>query len=265
MSSHPFRVLTLNTLWQPRARARLRAIAPLLDASGVDVICLQEVVLRRNVRLLQLGLPAYRPAVSNPFLIWSTGGLVSFSRHPVDRSTYEVFDKRGQWRNIGAADRLLRKGFLTTWLRVDGRPVVVVNTHLLANYDQDWADGNRYVLHQQSELDQLARAIDALDRDAVVVVAGDFNVPPDSAMFEGLRAQCGLKNAWGTGTALPTWRAPGEREGSIVIDHVLYREPAGGRVSASARIVMGEMVRLADGSAAFPSDHLGIEATFDFD
>jgi endonuclease/exonuclease/phosphatase family metal-dependent hydrolase len=265
MAGRSFRLLTLNTLWQPAARARLEAIAPELDGSGIDFICLQEVVLRRNVRLLEQRLTAYQPAVSRPFALWATGGLVSFTRHPIEKSSYEVFTRRGEWWNIGAADRLLRKGFLIAWLRAGDLEVIVVNTHLLANYDQDWSLGNRYVRHQEAELDQLAAAIDRLDRDALLIVAGDFNVPQDSPMFEGFTAGCGLRNASGPGVPLPTWRPPGSKEGTIVIDHVLYREPSGRPIEVKSRLRFDSMVRLKDGGMAYASDHLAIEADFDLD
>jgi endonuclease/exonuclease/phosphatase family metal-dependent hydrolase len=262
MPSQRFRVLTLNTLWQPAARARLEAIAPELDSSGIDFICLQEVVLRRNVRLLERRLRTYQPPVSRPLALWATGGLVSFAQRPIEKSSYEVFKRRGDWWSIGAADRLLRKGFLTSWLHVGDVPVVVVNTHLLANYDQDWTAGNRYVRHQEAELDQLASAIGRLDPDALLIVAGDFNVPLESPMFEGFVESCGLRNASGSGVPPPTWRPPGSSDGTIVIDHVLYREPSGMAVEVTSRLRFDSPVRLADGTMTFASDHLGIEAEF---
>lgn len=255
-------MLTLNTLWQPAARARLEAIAPELNGSGIDFICLQEVVLRRNVRLLERRLDAYRSPVSRPFALWVTGGLVNFARPPIRKSSYEVFRRRGDWWSIGAADRLLRKGFLTSWLQFEDVPVVVVNTHLLANYDQDWTAGNRYVRHQQAELDQLAQAIGRLDRETLLIVAGDFNVPAESPMFEGFLESCGLRNASGPHIPRPTWRPPGSSEGTIVIDHVLYREPPGIAVAVTSRLRFDSQVRLSDGTMTFPSDHLGIEAEF---
>ncbi len=265
MPGRSFRLLTLNTLWRPAARARLEAIAPDLDSSGIDFICLQEVVYRHHVMLLENRLGSYQPAVSRPFALWAIGGLVSFARQPIEKSSYEVFTRRGDWWNIGAADRLLRKGFLTSWLHIGHLPLVVINTHLIANYDQDWSSGNRYVRHQEAELDQLATAIGRLDRDALLIVAGDFNVPQASPMFKEFMAGCGLRNASGVGATLPTWRPPGSSEGTIVIDHILYRTPPGLVVEVTARLRFESRVRLADGSATFASDHLAIEAEFALD
>src|SRR5688500_19611551 len=44
------RLLTFNTLMRGDVRPRLRALAAVLDRSRYDVVCLQEVLLRRHAR-----------------------------------------------------------------------------------------------------------------------------------------------------------------------------------------------------------------------
>lgn len=78
------RLVTLNCLWRGDARARLRAIAADLERRDADVVCLQEVVWRRNARLVRELTPsypfiAYRPMA--PFGVM--GGLVTLARHPI--------------------------------------------------------------------------------------------------------------------------------------------------------------------------------------
>ena len=254
MSGRGFSVLTLNCLWHGAPRQRLAAIAPLLDASRNDFLCLQEIVLGRHVRLLENALPAYRPAVCQRLALWVTGGLVSFARHPVERSAFEAFDECGQWWTMGAADRLLRKGFLVSWVRRDGLPVVVVNTHLLANYDEDWSPENRFARQQRSELDQLSAALTLLDPAALLVVAGDLNVPGDNSMFRDFIARCGLRDAFA-----------GDPGQARRIDHILYRHPSGGELRVDARYRFTDPLRLADGRTMRASDHLAVEATIHLD
>ncbi len=142
MPGTTFRVLTFNTLW-PVARKRLAAAAAILDPSGIDVVCLQEVAYRRNLALLERSLRSYPASASRPVGIWCTGGLVTFSRSPILHSSFEVYARRGDWLSIAAADRLLHKGFLTTRIHIGDLDVTVINTHLLANYDDDSAPGGR--------------------------------------------------------------------------------------------------------------------------
>ena len=259
-----FRLLTFNCLWQGAARQRLSAIAPILDRSNVDFLCLQEVTQRRNVGLLQRHLRSYQPPELEPYWVAVKGGLVNFARRSIERSTYEVFRGRGPHWTLGWADRLLRKGLLISYMHVDELPVVVVNTHMLANYDEDWAPDNRFAREQRSDLAQLADAVSHLNRDALVIVAGDLNVPITSPMLKEHMAACDLQHAFtsGPGPAPPTIRHAVPGKPPQTIDHVLFRAPTGRAVWASASLRFEDPVVLAGGRRAFASDHLAVEAEF---
>jgi endonuclease/exonuclease/phosphatase family metal-dependent hydrolase len=261
LTGSSFRVLTFNCLWRGAARERLDAIGPLLDETGVDFVCLQEVTRRRSIALLEGHLGTYQPAVFRPYGIAVMGGLVSFARRPIEGSSYEVFRGRGPHWTLGWADRLLRKGFQTTWLRIDALPLIVINTHLLANYDEDWAPDNRFAREQRSDLEQLAYAVDRLDREALVIVAGDFNVPATSPMFGAFTSRCGLHDAFAfaPGPAPPTYR-PSSGRPLDAIDRILYRHPSGRPLRVAARLRFEERIRLANDRLAFASDHLAVEA-----
>lgn len=266
MAGASFRLLTFNCLWQGAARERLAAIGPILDTGHFDFLCLQEVTHRRNVGLLQHHLPSYQPAAFRPYGPAVMGGLVNFARRPIERSAYEVFRGRGPHWTLGWADRLLRKGFLISWLRLDSLPVVVVNTHMLANYDEDWAPGNRFARQQGNDLKQLADAVSLLDRDSLVIVAGDLNVPVTSPMLTQLMDRCELRHAFASapGGVPPTIRhtRPGLLEQTI--DHVLFRAPAGKSMEVTARLRLEDPVVVAGGRTVFASDHMAVEAKFTF-
>ena len=259
-----FRLLTFNCLWQGAARARLAAVAPILDASNVDFLCLQEVTQRRNVRLLKSHLRSYQPPEFEPYGVAIKGGLVNFARRPIERSVYEVFRGRGPHWTLGWADRLLRKGFLISYLRMDDLPVVVVNTHMLANYDEDWAPDNRFAREQRSDLAQLADAVSRLGRESLVIVAGDLNVPITSPMLAELTKRCDLRIAQvsESGPAPPTFRQADPKLPPQTIDHIMFRAPAGHEVRASAQLRFEDPVLLESGRRAFASDHLAVEADF---
>lgn len=266
MARAGFRLLTFNCLWQGAARERLAAIAPVLDESDVDFLCLQEVTQRRNLVLLERRLSSYQPAAFRPYGPAVMGGLVNFARRPIERTAYEVFRGRGPHWTLGWADRLLRKGFLISWLRLDALPIVVVNTHMLANYDEDWTPGNRFARQQRNDLAQLADAVSRLDKDSLVIVAGDLNVPMTSPMLEQLLNSCDLRHAFGSapGGVPPTIRhtKPGLVEQTI--DHVLFRAPAGQSIQVAARLRFEDPVVLANGRKVFASDHMAVEAEFTF-
>ena len=249
MTSPSLRVVTLNCLWQGTARARLRAIGRQLGPIGADLICLQEVVWVRRIGLLGWPHSIVRRTLG-PGVV---GGLVTLSTAPIEATSYEVYRQHGLWRTLGAADRLWRKGFLVSWLQHAGRPVVMINTHLLANYDEDWSPTNRFAIQQKSMLRQLASAVRALPNDRLLVVAGDFNVPTSHPIFVEFLADSGLR-------ATHDWAAKPASRGYQGIDNVLYRPPLGAQVEARAEVRFEDPIQLAGGRMAFASDHVGVEA-----
>lgn len=261
MSGIPFRVLTFNTLFRPAARTRLAAVAPIINSSGIDLVCLQEVVYRANASLLSRLLTAYEPPADRRFGPWCLGGLVTFSRAPIETTSYEVFERRGDWLSIGAVDRLARKGLLTIRVRIGDLNVVIINTHLLANYDQDWRPGNRYAIHEQAELEQLSRAVRKADPNAMLIVAGDFNVPSDNPIFQRFLDGSGLLSAYGA-AAPPSTLRQNPAQGSLAIDNILYRVPAGTAVEVSVIPMFEAPIQLGPRRMGFASDHLALCATF---
>jgi len=249
-------LLTLNCLWRGRAAARLAALARWLERSDLDVVCLQEVIVRRRIGLLRALAPSFPHVIHRPFGIAVLGGLVTLSRWPVAAQRYAVFRRLGRWSNLGWTDRVIRKGYLVTELDVGGRRLVVVNTHLAANYAGSWTRSNGYAALQAAELGQLAEAVADIARP--LVVAGDLNVPAGTWLFDDFVGRTGLSDGF-DGTAAPTWR-PAE-PGSGAIDHVLVR----GCTVVSAELCLQEPVELAGGGREPVSDHLGVRTALRID
>lgn len=254
--STPLRLLTFNCLWRGDARDRLAVLGRWLDQSDVQVACLQEVVTRRRVALLRSLAPSFTHTAYRPFGFGVMGGLVTLSRMPVLGQRYVVYRRRGRWRNQGRSDRLIRKGLLQTELEVSGRRLVVVNTHLLANYDEDWSPGSDYAEQEHAELGQLADVVAGVDAAVPLVVTGDLNVPSETWLFDGFLRRTGLRDAF-DGRGEPTcWPVPSGCS-RFDIDHVLVRGPA----EVAADLCFREPVPLAAGRRLPLSDHLGILAT----
>ncbi|MFC7547685.1 endonuclease/exonuclease/phosphatase family protein [Plantactinospora sp. GCM10030261] len=247
------RLLTFNTLFKGDVRARLRALGAILDRERYDVVCLQEVMYRRNADLLRRlarSCPhhAYRGAVL------LHGGLVLLSRWPVRQHRWVRFPALRPIR----PELLMRKGAQVATLGVPGGGLAVVNTHLSANLDDDWSPENRYTRIERAELTRLAGALSTLDPALPVVVAGDFNLPRGSAPLHEFAAATGLRDVLAADTE-PTYRPTPSWPAPPALDHVLVRSAAGRTVTARARLVLREAEPLADGRRAYLSDHFGIE------
>lgn len=262
-----FRLLTFNCFGVPApgTPARLRTLAHILDHERPDVVCLQEVQWNRFHRLLDRAVTSFPYRCHEPFVHAPKGGLMTLSQFPIERRGFTLYRHRGWWHSLSIADWLLHKGVLVSHLAVGETPVVVVNTHLLANYDGDWRQGNRYAEAERSELAQLAELVARLPAEALVVAAGDFNVPRDSWLCAGFTAATGAFDPL-AGCTAPTFRPMTGLPArfAAAIDHVYVRPPAGVRVAAAARLRFAEPVRLVNGRLGYLSDHLGVEVSLEW-
>jgi len=258
------RLLSFNCLGVPAlsTRARLRTLARLVDEEQPDVVCLQEIQLHPYLRLIRRHVTALPHTAHEPFLHAPKGGLVTLSRLPVLRAEFELYRHRGWWHTPSLADWLLHKGFLATHHDLDGQPVIVINTHLVANYDGDWTPDNRYARAERAELAQLAAFLAGLPDEALLLVAGDFNLPRGSWLYDEFVAATGLLDPLADSRA-PTYRPlrllPDRY--AEAIDHVYVRPPGGAAVTTAAVLRFDEPVPLVNGRTAHLSDHLGVELT----
>ncbi|MGH3242921.1 MAG: endonuclease/exonuclease/phosphatase family protein [Spirillospora sp.] len=244
------RVLTFNTLFRGRSRARLSSLAQLIEWSDYDVVCLQEVISPRNLAHLRRAATSYPHLAHAPAFPVVRGGLVTLSRRPITRRHFRSFTPirpaRLEW--------LLRKGALFTRVQLEDGFLTIVNTHLSANMDMDWAPSNAYTRAEESELDELAALIGRLDPAEPKVVMGDFNVPRSHDLFRDFASATGLRDALDGDTA-PTFRP----EYAVLepIDQLLVTPG----IEATTRLRFKEHIRLASGDLVPLSDHYAIEAT----
>ena len=250
MGSGRLRIVTLNCLLLGNLRARLAAIGDRLGQIGADVMCLQEVFWQRDIPLLGAPHKALRPR--GPLVM---GGLVTLTTGPIEGSTFETYALNGWLEPLAKIGRM---GWLVSELRHAGEALTIVNTHLPANYDEDWSELNRFARRQATELGQLARAVRRLPGDGLLVVAGDFNVPASSPLFDDFLAAAGLVSVvdW------TAWTPSGRVYHGI--DNVLYRPPHDRDVKATSQLHFRDPVELADGRKVFASDHMGIEVELEW-
>jgi endonuclease/exonuclease/phosphatase family metal-dependent hydrolase len=246
------RLLSFNALFKGDVRPRIEALGARLEDSAYDVVCLQEVMAPGMARLLA------RLAASYPHRRYSggalvKGGLVLLSRRPIARHRFVRYPVTRPLR----PELLMRKGAQVALLHTAAGPVAVVNTHLSANRDDDWAPQNRYSAVARAELAALTRALAAIDASVPVVVAGDLNLPRDSAVLAQFRAGAGLRDAM-AGDERPTYRPTPSWPDPPAFDHVLLR---GERLSAACELVFtDDTVALPDGRSVYLSDHYAVAA-----
>lgn len=252
------RLLTFNALMRDDVPARLRALGPVLERSGYDIVCLQEVMHRGAVRLLRPRAAGYAHRAETGAVLLA-GGLLLLSRWPIRRYRFARYPMTGPLRG----ELMMRKGAQLAVVDTPAGPLAVVNTHLSANRDDDWSEGNRFTRVIRGELQHLARLVTAFEPDLPAVVVGDFNVPRDAAACTDFAAAAGLRDVL-EGDTSTTYRPTPRWPDPPALDQVLIRSGTSRQLIAAARTVLRDAVQVADGRSLFLSDHYGIEAELSF-
>ena len=262
-------VITMNCLGLPLPvpglRRRLQALGKALAAADSDIACLQEVGRWQHLQRIRADEQAWPYALAVQYPYAPKGGLVTLSRLPFFYSNYAAFHEQGARVSLHTPERLQAKGMLLAVLHIAGRDVIVFNTHLAANYSARWSHGNPFVKVERAQLKELAKAVESIPDETIVVVAGDFNVPRGNWLYHEFLAATRLHDPL-QASAEPTYRPlPGmPARAAQALDHILVRCPRGLAVTANSELRFGEPVHLAHGLTGYLSDHLAVRLTLEW-
>lgn len=257
-----FSLLTLNCfgLWLPNTRRRLKALARELEQRPYHVVCLQEIQLHKYQKLLVEGCASYPYVASEPYVHCPKGGLLTLSRIPVTSTSFEPYTERGLWFTPMLLDRLFFKGMLITRLTWKKIPIVIINTHLLANFAGDWERGGMYARVEERQLRQLAETVQTQPIDSVIIVAGDFNIPRRTVLYKDFLIHSGLTDLL-AGDTKPTLRIPFGvvSHFPLSVDYVFVRIPEKYSFKIDCDLCFTKKYLMDDGRQIYLSDHHGVE------
>jgi endonuclease/exonuclease/phosphatase family metal-dependent hydrolase len=245
-----FTLLSLNTFGLPLflGLGRLTRLARMLDVYPAAVLCFQEIQQNGYVRLLRRGLPDHPHLAYESSTFAPKGGLFTASQFPAVSSHFIAYENRGRLLSAGFADWVLNKGVLVSQFQVENKPVIVMNTHLHANYAGRWDPEDRMSIIQRDQVKHLADIVNQQPRDALVIVCGDFNFPRNTFLYDLLLTESALCDPLANDPR-PTYRPfpllPSQKW-SIPIDFCLVRLPDPGAGEARA-----DIVEIQDNSRAF--------------
>ena len=259
--STSFSLLTLNCfgLWLPNTERRLLALAKELEQSPYQVVCLQEIQLHKYQRLLVKECASYPHSFHEPYLHCPKGGLLTLSRLPFTSTSFEPYTERGSWYTPMLPDRLFLKGISLTTLRWSDIPMVIINTHLLANFAGDWERHGMYARVEERQLGELAETVRAQPTGSVVLVVGDFNIPRGSGLYRDFLVHSGMTDLL-AGDIRPTLRIPFEAGSrlSLSIDYVFVRIPDRFSFKIDCDLCFSEKYTIGNRRRGYLSDHCGI-------
>jgi endonuclease/exonuclease/phosphatase family metal-dependent hydrolase len=260
--THSFSLITLNCfgLWLPNTRRRLLALAKDLEQSSCQMVCLQEIQLHQYQRLLVRECASYSYSFHEPYIHCPKGGLLTLSRLPISTMSFESYAERGLWYTPMLLDRLFFKGMLITSLTWKDIPIVIINTHLLANFAGDWEGHGIYARVEEKQLRQLAETVRSQRMDAIILVVGDFNIPRGSRLYHDFIARSGLMDPL-SGDIRPTLRLPigTPSRFALAIDYVFLRIPERYSFHIDSNLCFTNKSAICNGQQGYLSDHSGIE------
>jgi endonuclease/exonuclease/phosphatase family metal-dependent hydrolase len=257
-----FSLLTLNCfgLWLPGTKSRLLALGQELERCSYQVVCLQEIQLHSYQRLLVKECASYSYSIYESYFHCPKGGLLTLSRIPVTSHTFEPYIERGLWYTPMLLDKLFYKGMLIQKLNWGKVSVVIINTHLLANFVGDWKRHGMYARVEEKQLNQLAETVQALPADSLIIVVGDFNIPRGSKLYDDFLANSVLTDPL-AGDTRPTLRTPSgiPSRFSVPIDYALVRLPDTYSFKIDCDLCFTGKYLISNKHHDYLSDHNGIE------
>lgn len=191
-----------------------------------DVVLLQEAWLESIAARLESRLAAGYVRVRDSASVHAglhgvlgvrRGGLLSFLRTegvwrlepPGSASLFETYTSSAPWYRISELDGVAYKGMQRFVIADGARRLIVVNTHLQAQY----GDRRRY---EEVREDQIAQLVNATRKSegAAVVVAGDFNTNARERLYDALLGHfvdltAGIRKSHGGGTHFGNGRETG--------------------------------------------------------
>lgn len=256
-----FSLLTFNCFgglnWTtPR---RLRSLARELRTLTPSVVCLQEVQSNLALRLLLRLVDDYPGHAYFRGLSAPLSALLVLARGALHSPHFVRYTNQGAWLGPTVMDQLTRKGVLISRTQQAGQPIIVLNTHLVANYMANWRRDSRAARDQASQLQQLATVVREQPADAIVLVAGDFNIPRGSWLYTEFLQQSGLADPL-AGDMRPTYRPfPGVPvRYALPIDFVFVRTPPTLALAITTDFCFTEQCPYVGGGQGYLSDHLGV-------
>ena len=260
--------LTFNTfgrpLFAPKTKQRYKKIAKTVTESGIDIACFQEVSTYYHLSLLKKYLPDYPYCGYKKFIYGPKGGVVIFSKLPFEETSYTSYSSLGGFKNISLYSHLLRNGMLVCKLK--DMPLYIINTHLTTDFEFKWSAQNRFYNFVRLQVEEAAVLMNELAKDYAVIMAGDFNMAKDAALYLTLLETTNAKDLFQK-FSFPTYhndrlthRLIGKT--SDRIDFVFLKQEKEKVTNVMPTHMFESQMKLNDGTMSYLSDHVGLKITF---
>ncbi len=272
------RILTYNCCALPLLSGdiseRLKLLAEKIVEMNPELVLLQEVYMRRHLKLLERRLEAWpHRFASRRSLTRFGGGLAVFSKRPFAKADYIQFKEQGSLLRYSFLARLSRKGFFSLAVDDGEKTFHLIATHTIADYRLSVRNGagsrrDPYPLYQKRQFEQLSAYLKGLGTARPVIVCGDLNTTPRSEILRDFLIRTGLRDSMENepGPSViskPYYRIPYNPAPQKRLDYILHRGTATEDFEVlSTRFVLDAPVSLPQRPirGVTLSDHFGVLA-----
>lgn len=259
-------LLTFNTLgtplFAPMIKLRYERFSKLLNEGNYDILCLQEVTTYYHLSLLKKNLTKYPYRAYKKFLYGPKGGIVIFSKVPLENVRYDSFTALG---SLTMYTQLVRNGILSC--TVKDLPVRILNTHLITDFEYKASTKNRFYKYVGLQIEETAAMIEQLvASEHAVITVGDFNVAKNDAQYKAFLKQSNAIDLF-KDHDFPTyykerykWRFLASK--SVRIDYIFLNDKYDRIQIKSTEHVFKDKVQLSATKKNYLSDHIGLLTNF---
>lgn len=243
------KVMTYNILADPNNIAqRTPLLLEMMEASKCDVIALQETTSEFINSLLKCPWKKKYHCTKHNGVATAPRGLFFISRYPILRRFFKILPGNQ------------RRGVLAIEVEIDGNKFTFATTHMESPLEDGPTRGK-----------QLELIFSNLKASENVILMGDFNFG-DGEQPETSKLSKTFSDGWlqlHPGDKGYTWnieKSAMAKRGSFVgeksrrLDRILYKSP---KLKVTEIEIIGDSKKPTTAGLSFPSDHFGLEATFD--
>lgn len=239
---------------------RINKMGELLEKEQADIIMLQEVHTYLVLNLLKTKLTSYPHIAYRNYIYGPRGGLVIFSKHPLEHIGYINYKTRGSLLNKSFVAHVIQNGILTC--KIKDKACVILNTYITPNMDYDYSKTNRFSRYIETQLRQLAATCkNFASQGNAVFIGGDFNTDKNSYLYKTFIESSKALDIF-SHYDLPTKHQNYYPEHVKVarIDHMFVLSKTKPVITATKHLFT-KKIQLGNGNVSYLSDHIALKAT----
>lgn len=238
---------------------RMNKIGELLEKEQADVILLQEVHTYLVLNLLKTKLTSYPYISYKRYLYGPRGGLVTFSKHPLENNDYINYQTRGSMLNKSIVAHVIQNGILVC--KIKNTSTKIINTYITPNMDYDFSKNNRYSRYIEAQLRQLAQVIKHDAAKETILIGGDFNTDKRSYLYTMFLKLSQATDLF-TKDDVPTKHQAYYPSHQLVerLDYIFYSGKKTPTI-LSTKHLFTKKIQLHNKKFSYLSDHIALKAT----